>query len=131
MRTIKFRGKDSNNNGEWRYGSLLSYPDGGCVIVDFDGHEELSWDADPGTVGQFTGLHDKNGKEIYEGDIIKGITNAWHVIEYDPENARFVASFFGSQLNRCSLTKKWIDSCSKMVAGNIHDNPELMEGGEE
>jgi uncharacterized phage protein (TIGR01671 family) len=60
-----FRGKQLDN-GEWAMGRLASASDNRALMYSLD----LFWDADPATVGQCTGLRDKNGKLIYEGDIV-------------------------------------------------------------
>lgn len=130
MREIKFRGKTDKN--KWVYGSYLRYAiaDGGEYhgIMDWKGHHsEINSD----TVGEFTGLRDKDGEEIYEGDIclIKfdvnkvedHIYNSLTVIEKNSGTKNFVVE---SPLfnNQPELNADFIQ-----VIGNIYDNPEPLE----
>lgn len=130
-RTIKFRGKNINN-GEWLYGDLIHDNVGGCYVYPID-CENLFKDNEviPDTVGQFTGLLDGNGREIYEGDIIfsqKCDNRAiLHKVEYYKDNAMFVVRpIHGFYFDFCQIRKDWIDKYGKKVIGNVFDNPELF-----
>lgn len=121
MRDIKFRGKDLYS-GEWVHG-LIQHPLLGeeevlameYAIDDTYGLTEI----DPDTVGQFTGLKDKNGVEIYESDIVEH-KGQRYVIEYSVEYVRFIPLMVDRWLAGFNLA-------TFEVIGNIHDNPELLE----
>lgn len=118
MREIKFRGKRLDN-GEWVYGYYFQGFTGISYILVMHDHilrmTEM-YEVDPSTIGQYTGLKDKNGKEIYEGDIIKFLWDKKTCIDV----IKFSAPMFSpSNSVRWSLQKD-------EIIGNIHDNPELI-----
>lgn len=150
-REIKSRGKRLDN-GQWVYGDLLHIV-GGCVIYHGSQTEseliedrpnlavELYMDevspVDPDTVGQFTGLLDDNGMEIYEGDIIRSpIRPIFHVISYNESRGAFTATLIDKYMDdtdglktECNVEQDWLLRTRKAIAGNIYDNPELLKGG--
>lgn len=131
MRTIKFRGKKPSND-VWMYGSLVLSDELDTAIyfqVGTAGVKQMEWVyVKPETVGQFTGLKDKNGREIYEGDIIFHYNMAYH-IEYINGQWISVASD-GGWLPLLQDQEPISDQLHYIeVVGNIHDNQELLKGG--
>ena len=131
MREILFRGKRTDNS-EWIYGDLVQWSDG-VQIFDYDGVGKVKNNVIPETVGQYTGLKDKNGKRIFEGDIVyckSRLDNANMVIIFERGQFRMVLSenYRSDQTNSGFYD---INCFDKEVIGNIHDNPELLKGGEE
>lgn len=135
MRTIKFRAK--NLDGEWVYGfyveeerQTLNGFKKKYFIVN-DGYDYVK----PETVGQFTGLYDKDGKEIYEGDIIKYT----HEVCIEDGSETYVGAvsfcegvFCLHEDSDCTVATVIYESEEYggiCVIGNIHDNPESLKGG--
>lgn len=135
IRKIKFRGKDIESN-EWLSGDLIQrigyMP---SIMFPYESNGKVRYgecSVKRETVGQFTGLYDKNGTEIYEGDIIasEGYSHARHYVRYLEDEAMFIAMIIGSPLQEwCAIRQSWIDKFDKRVIGNIHDKPELLKGG--
>lgn len=144
MREIKFRAKRLDN-GEWAYGSGVVFCDDFCFLDKNDECyiEELYTfrgnthfiklaciQCDYITIGQYTGLKDKNGKEVYEGDIIRSFNSCGEAILHCIvwEEARFAALYKGRNFCSMWIQQDWLDEFDKEVIGNIYDNPELVEG---
>ena len=133
-REILFRGKRMCN-GKWMIGNLFCCDDGDCFIVS-SGFRQNHYKVDPKTVGQFTGLTDKNGKKIFEGDIL---LIEWKVTGRTPVHETHIVVYsksgFFTENNgqlKGQVSNYACSNCSGLsveVIGNIHDNPELLEGG--
>lgn len=134
MREILFRGKTSNNI--WIYGNLNYYPDINrtfirkndkklCPSMQSSLEEEVS----KKTVGQYTGLADKNGTKIFEGDIVDLKTTTYHFkncrIKYQVCYARYCA------IDNHGYEYPMDNTFEYEVVGNVWDNPELMEGAKQ
>ena len=160
MRDIKFRGK--NKEGKWIYGTGVVKVIVNCKetnaleIIQSVDYDELdyyvpNYDSEeirPDTIGQYTGLKDKNGKEIYEGDIVSGTD--YPFIDKGKQNYVGIVVFyddvasFGYEYQRVRKDKRGISNginnefeanenliCEDLeVIGNIYDNKNLLEKGE-
>lgn len=135
MREILFRGK-RKDNGCWICGDICRH-DG---VTSYIGQHPadgsmVCHDLDPDTVGQFTGLTDKNGKKIFEGDIVKDRFGGSAVIKYGRHDLSCCGCCFDSHDSMgfylCN-EHGWALSDENVwdnleIIGNIHDNPELLE----
>ena len=148
MREILFRGKTQQPCGEWIYGSLLTnYP---CCknevdetvkeyhIIDGKARELKMVQVIPETVGQYTGLT-KNDNKIFEGDVFawndneideitgKPYPDEISVVCFDDEKSAFVSKTLNGG---CEGLYETISDKNSRYIGNIHDNPELLKGGD-
>lgn len=114
-----WRGKRLNN-GEWALGCLIRDSSKAMIVVLDDKTNRMSGTAvDPSTLGECTGLTDKNGQLIFEGDIIDH-RGERYVIKYLEKYMRF------SPTNHRAIFSVFDYTQSKII-GNIHDNPELLK----
>ena len=129
MRDIKFRGKTGTTEGKkWVYGYLYKiksfFSENYQYFVKNEHLQETNVDEE--TIGQYTGLKDKNGKEIFEGDIVYIIPeDETGVIEWDNERVRYIVIYD----NIITDFDNWYGKDLEVI-GNIYDNPELLEKGE-
>ena len=131
MREILFRGKRAIN-GDWVYGDFVhgnerkSLRDS-IFVYDSETQSFNDYEINPSTLGQYTGMKDKNGKLIFEGDIVKtdkfSEPNKQYIIKYDLQFGAFIGQ------DRYNVYFVTFDGNSGEfeVFGNIYDNPELLE----
>ena len=136
MRPIKFRGKRVDT-GEWVYGLPVIFGIGSIIITamsmthDPDGTEldiKEGYEVIPETVGQYTERKDTNGVEIFDGDVFHG--------KRDNCTVYWNKKYFGWYIKNKTegkdlLVSQVVDYHMLHVIGNIHDNPELLEGGDD
>lgn len=134
MREILFRGK-RKDNGEWVEGNYGEYYNGEKKVSCISNPKEsisgsLCYDVILKTVGQYTGLTDKNGNKIFEGDIISTSSKLIGAVEWNNTFAKYIVCYN-------QLSGNWFDfegedcfsvALDCVIIGNIHDNPELLEG---
>ena len=153
MREILFRGKDLQEQNGWLYGyfyksdinkreresgkaTLIFTPDCDTFIYVPEYHN--SWMVKSETVGQYTGLTDKNGTRIFEGDILgclerseyfRYLNNVRFEVFYDRVDACFSVERYVNGNYECTRKLSTYDLSRQLeVIGNIHDNPELLKG---
>lgn len=133
MREIEFRAK-SKVTGEWVIGDLVQFDDNSICIrnwIDVGCHEVI-----PDSVGEYTGLEDKNGRKIFEGDILQAGDrhHSYRFVvkfgEYDECHVGFYAECPSEDFYRNDLAW-WVCNRNAVVVGNLFDNPELVEGSED
>ena len=127
MREILFRGKSANTR-KWIIGDYEHfYLSDGELVVYISEWGERNDKVFPETVGQYTGLTDKNGKRIFEGDIVRVDDTENAVVEYDETSAFYMVVFDRAESDFGSLIEQYPNV---EVIGNIHDNPELLKGAD-
>lgn len=128
MREILFRGKQKDTK-EWVYGNLFHLLGNSYICYGTINYIPDLIEVMPETVGEYTGLTDKNGRKIFEGDLVRvdGVETVFVIVYVDgvfriAERIRNT-NFYSNSIHNCYLEMS--------VIGNTYDNPELLEGGNE
>ena len=131
MREILFRGKRTIN-GDWVYGDFVhgnerkSLRDS-IFVYDSETQSFNDYEINPSTLGQYTGLTDKNGNRIFEGDVAKVLQGKDKDIAYVGfENGAFMLYPKTGNIYERTLWEYWYNDWDVEVIGNITDNPELL-----
>ncbi len=147
MREIKFRGM--KKDGKWVYGEgcFISNKNGTFIIDDtwlesecssMNSHDVRQFsgtEIKPETLGQYTGLKDCEGKEIYEGDIVfvpDHYDGDYHTVSQKCSVVFEDGQFYAQPKHPCNLNHSWFEELTQTgikVIGNVHENPELLEVG--
>jgi len=129
MREIRFRGKRLSD-GKWVYGSyqadVLCLGKHTIIYGDLEGFY-CEDEVDPETVGQYTGLKDRDGQDIYEGDILIDEENGLNVVRWG--DGQYLLEVL---LDDGDYYTEWLSEYNEMcrVIGNVYENPELLKGDE-
>lgn len=143
MREILFRGQTRKFGekvnmageklpGNWVYGGIFPGTGDFSIIygwesgVAHDGGNLKKLAVHSDTVGGYTGMTDRNSVKIFEGDILKTDTGCCFVVEWDENNGRFLGFTLGRERRIVYVGRE----PKAKIIGNIHDNPELLEGGD-
>ena len=122
MREILFRGQAFGSR-EWIYGH---YRNGRKVhIIYQDENSDNCYAVRPESICQFTGLTDKNGKKIFEGDIVRYMNKETMVVVWNKDSASFAIAYSAINFNYIATISS--AHIYLEVIGNIHDNPELLK----